>query len=192
MTSPPGLQPGAYYHIFNRGTNRENLFREERNYPYFLKLYAQYVEPIAETYAYCLLKNHFHLLVQIKDDVAAPAAASQGFANLFSTYAKAINNAYRRTGSLFEHPYGRIEVRDNIYFSRLVVYIHQNPQQHGLVTDFRDWKYSSYHALTTNSATRLKRETVVRWFDDLTNFKAVHDNPGVEPVTEMPAPNDFD
>jgi hypothetical protein len=54
--------------IYNRGNNGENLFREQRNYPYFLKLYAKHIEPIAETYAYCLLRNHFHLLVKIKDE----------------------------------------------------------------------------------------------------------------------------
>ena len=62
------LQPDMYYHIYNRGNNRENLFVEERNYPYFLRLYAKHIEPIADTYAYCLLKNHFHLCVKIKTE----------------------------------------------------------------------------------------------------------------------------
>ena len=67
MTSPPPLQLGAYYHIYNRGINRENVFREERNYRYFLELYAKHIEPVAETYAYCLLKNHFHVLVRTRE-----------------------------------------------------------------------------------------------------------------------------
>ena len=67
MANPAPLQHGRYYHIYNRGVNRENLFVEERNYRYFLQLYARHVEPIAYTYAYCLLRNHFHFLVQIKD-----------------------------------------------------------------------------------------------------------------------------
>ena len=60
------LQPGVYYHIYNRGNNGEDLFREDRNNLYFLKLYEKYIHPIAEPYAYCLLKNHFHLLVRIE------------------------------------------------------------------------------------------------------------------------------
>ncbi len=60
------LQPGGYYHIYNRGNNREDLFREERNYRYFLQLYVYHVYPIADTFAYCLMRNHFHLLVRIK------------------------------------------------------------------------------------------------------------------------------
>jgi REP element-mobilizing transposase RayT len=58
------LISGHYYHIYNRGNNGENLFVEERNYPYFLQLYARHIFPIADTYAYCLMKNHFHLLVR--------------------------------------------------------------------------------------------------------------------------------
>lgn len=58
------LHYGCYYHIYNRGNNRENLFVERRNYPYFLKLYAKHIQPVAETYAYCLLPNHFHFAIR--------------------------------------------------------------------------------------------------------------------------------
>jgi putative transposase len=62
------LQPEKIYHIYNRGINGENIFKEERNYRYFLEKYAKCVSPIADTYAYCLLKNHFHLAVKIKSE----------------------------------------------------------------------------------------------------------------------------
>ncbi len=62
------LEHGKYYHIYNRGINGENLFREKANYLYFLKLYDKYIDPVAETYAWCLMPNHFHLLVRIKDE----------------------------------------------------------------------------------------------------------------------------
>jgi hypothetical protein len=52
VTGPARLRLGAYYHIYNRGNNRENIFREERNDPYFLTLYARHVEPIVETYLF--------------------------------------------------------------------------------------------------------------------------------------------
>jgi len=60
------LEPGRYYHIFNRGIDGTNIFLEERNYAYFLNLYAKHIEPVAETFAYCLMRNHFHLLARIK------------------------------------------------------------------------------------------------------------------------------
>jgi hypothetical protein len=61
MNQHHSLKPGAYYHIYNRGINGENIFKEERNYAYFLSKYAIYLSPMLETYAYCLLKNHFQL-----------------------------------------------------------------------------------------------------------------------------------
>jgi len=60
------LEPGRYYHIFNRGINGANIFLEERNFAYFLNLYAKHVEPVAEIFAYSLLRNHFHLLVRVR------------------------------------------------------------------------------------------------------------------------------
>ena len=66
MTKIIPLIPGKYYYIYNRGYNREDIFVEEHNYSYFLKLYDKHISPVAETLAYCLLKNHFRFLVFIR------------------------------------------------------------------------------------------------------------------------------
>jgi putative transposase len=185
------LQPGMYYHIYNRGNNREDLFIEKRNYPYFLTLYAKHIEPIAETYAYCMLRNHFHLLVRIKTeeefqtsqvletcDVSVVSKKkfnpSQRFANLFNAYAKAINKGYWRTGSLFEERFGRIPVTNTSYFETLIFYIHYNPQKHGFVDDFRDWQWSSYQILLGTGDTRLKRDEVLGLFGGSKGFEEFH------------------
>jgi hypothetical protein len=60
------IQHEAYFHVYNRGINGETLFREPENYKHFLRLYEKYIDPVAETFAWCLLKNHFHLLLRIK------------------------------------------------------------------------------------------------------------------------------
>jgi REP element-mobilizing transposase RayT len=183
------LLPGAYYHIYNRGNNRENLFIERRNYPYFLSLYAKHIEPVADTFAYCLMRNHFHVSLRIKteeewikspqvfktcdDSVRKSFDPSQSFANLFNAYAKAINKGYGRTGSLFEERFGRIPVASDAYYTTLIFYIHYNPQKHGFVDDFRDWEWSSYHALVGKGKTRLKRDDVLSYFgpaDELVKF----------------------
>jgi REP element-mobilizing transposase RayT len=192
MTSPPPLEYGQTYHIYNRGNNRANIFIEERNYRYFLQLYVKHVEPIADTYAYCLLRNHFHLLVRIKTvveqeqtlrvsetlrvstNVFRPKRPSQQFGNLFNAYAKAINKAYERTGSLFQNPFGRIAVKSDTHFARLIAYIHRNPQKHGFVTDFGEWPYSSYQAILSSKPTRVKRDRVLAWFDGPDAFRTVH------------------
>ena len=98
------LRPGVVYHIYNWGNNRENIFPEERNYRYFMKLYGKYIAPIADTYAYCLLRNHFHFLIRIKDlpidqergcseQPRSFRHISKQFATFFGTYTKAINKA---------------------------------------------------------------------------------------------------
>jgi len=215
MTSPSSLVPGVFYHIYNRGTNRENIFIEERNYRYFLQLWAKHIEPVAETYAFCLLKNHFHVLARVRDESDDPdedpkdldedpkglarplgsghvVSASNAFSNFFNAYAKSINKAYGRTGSLFQHPFGRIPVLTQDYLVRLVCYIHFNPQRHGLISDFREWPYSSYGAHLSDQATSLKREAVLGWFDGPRGFVATHEMAIDEQVLAPLTPDDFD
>ena len=60
------LIPNQSYHIFNHANGFENIFTEDENYRFFLEKYQQYISPIAETYAYCLMPNHFHLVVRIR------------------------------------------------------------------------------------------------------------------------------
>ena len=184
------LEPGKYYHIFTRGNNQETIFPEERNYAYFLQLYRKHVSPVADTFAYCLLKNHFHFLVRIRETCkspqtcqvsetwqVSPAIASRSFSNLLNAYSKSINKAYGRTGSLFQKPFRRLEVKSPHYFSRLVYYIHFNPQKHGFLTDFREWPHSSYHTFLQNKPTLLKRGEVLEWFGDKIWFENFHNQP---------------
>ena len=186
---------GGYYHIYNRRNIRENIFVEERNYAYFLSLYVKYIAPIADTYAYCLLRNHFHLLERIwteEELIAQPNPKglgdtsglspklldpSQQFGKLFDAYAKAMNKAYHRTGSLFQHPFGRIRVTSDEYCAQLILYIHFNPQKHGFVEYFRDYPYSSYDALLSDKPTKLARAQVIEWFSGKPAFIAAHELP---------------
>ncbi|MEA3349403.1 MAG: hypothetical protein U9Q82_02140 [Chloroflexota bacterium] len=212
MSKTTALQHDQYYHIYNRGNNRETLFRQERNYHYFIQLYAKYIYPIADTFAYCLLPNHFHFLVRIKSEkeilkarkvftrtangkhssktkettIQQPkmkpfgfpkiSSPSQYFGNLFNAYTKAINKVYGRTGSLFEKPFHRKLVTDDNYFCQLILYIHFNPQKHGLIDDFRLWPFSSYAALLSEQPTRLKRDEALAFFDNREIFILQHDN----------------
>jgi putative transposase len=62
------LQPNTYYHVYNRGINGTRLFTKKGNTDYFLEKYVKYIEPIAETFAYVLMGNHFHFLIKTKSE----------------------------------------------------------------------------------------------------------------------------
>jgi putative transposase len=155
----PPLESGKVYHIYNRGINGEDIFKEERNYTYFLQKYAYYLLPVLDTFAYCLLKNHFHLLVRIKSDEGRTVKRtkpsptkethkvldpSRQFAHFFSSYAQSINKANKRTGGLFEEPFERKWVDSDVYFIELIRYIHHSPRKHGFTTDIENYPCSSY------------------------------------------------
>ena len=197
MTIQP-LRFGQIYHIFNRGNNRENLFVEPRNYPYFLKLYAKYILPIADTFAYNLLPNHFHFAIRTRTEEEqeaywreqicllsksrqiSPTAPfkltppSRAFKNMFIAYTRAFNNATGRTGTLFERPFHRKQVESQAYLLNLIVYIHRNPQKHGLIDEFRNWKWSSFSAYCCNQSTHIQREEVFDWFNGQRSFFEAH------------------
>jgi REP element-mobilizing transposase RayT len=173
------FEPGVVYHVFNRGNNHENIFIEEKNYPFFLSLMTKYLLPVADIYAYSLLKNHFHLVLRIKDKEMLPEKMKVkpylAFSNLFNSYTKSINKVYNRMGSLFqEHPQ-RIRVEDDEYLMQLIAYIHLNPVKHKFTEDFKNYKYSSYMAYTTNRYTRIDTEYIMSLFGDKANFEYWHD-----------------
>jgi len=170
---------GKHYHIYNRGNNKENIFIEEGNYHYFLKLLKKYLLPIADIYSYCLLPNHFHLLLRIKEEGFFPDKIKTGktkihqpFSNLFNAYSKAINKKYHRQGSLFQEHLKRIEITDEDYLRNLIIYINTNPSHHD-IADYSTYKFSSYNALISTKQTLVKRNEVLVLFNDVENFKYV-------------------
>jgi len=170
------LEQGYFYHIYNRGNNSEVLFKEKDNYIYFLQLLRKYISPIADVYCYCLLNNHFHLLIRVKENQLGISEKNPGqmFSNFFNSYTKAFNKKYNRTGKLFEERFKRKKVEDEFYLTELIYYIHANPQNHGFIHDFRKYPYSSYKSLMSSKETNLKREEVMEWYGGKDYFEAYH------------------
>ncbi len=165
------LDQGHFYHIFNRGNNKQKIFLEHENYPYFLQLMKRHLSPKINIFAYCLLPYHFHLLVEIDEIAKKP---SQAFSNLFNSYTKSFNKKYKHTGSLFQRPFKRVMITDEMYLKKLLIYIHRNPENHGLIADFRDYGYSSYNSLISEKDTALQRNEVLDWFEGKENFCFEH------------------
>lgn len=168
------LEYGQYYHIYNRGINGENLFKSDDNFKYFIKKYDSYISKIANTFAWCLLKNHFHFLVRIKEENEIEKKPSQQFSNLFNAYTKAFNKQQNRHGTLFERPFKRKKIDDEKYFKNLVLYIHTNPVHHNIVKKAKDYNWSSYVSIISDKPSNIKRTEVISWFDDKENFITCH------------------
>ena len=166
------LEQGNYYHIFNRGINSENIFRNEENRLYFLKLYAKHISPAATTLAYCLLSNHFHFVIRVDRE---NKEATQAFSNFFNAYAKAFNKAHGRTGSLFEKNFRRIKINKENYLKKLILYGHFNPQIHFGVK-YSTYRFSSFQKILNADNTIVSINMVMDIFDNLENFKFLHEN----------------
>ena len=184
------LEFGKYYHIYNRGNNGIDVFLDNGNYEYFLKLYHQYIHPIAKTYAWCLMKNHFHLLVYIRDkkeilidaleystvDKPKILEPSKQFGHLFNAYTQAVNKKYNRTGSLFEKPFERKRVTSEKYLQNLMFYIHNNPVHHGFTKTIKEYPWSSYGSIISEKPIKIERGDIFEIFGSKDNFINYHND----------------
>jgi len=193
------LEFGCFYHIYNRGINGCPLFREATNYEHFLALYDKHISPVAHTFAWVLMRNHFHLLVRIKsiqeianlqgfenlEGLKGRTRVNQQFANLFNAYTKAFNKRYHRTGSLFEHPFDRIKITSEAQLLYLIYYIHHNPIHHGFCEHYLDYPWSSYLTILSPKETKLKRDEVLKWYRNAAHFKEYHSQQSIERFREL-------
>ncbi len=124
------FRAGYYYHLYNRGVNHEHIFFDAPNYTFFLKQLRHYFQGTVDVAAYCLMPNHYHLLVRLGVDdlngVMAPFSIS---------FAKAMNKRYRRVGPLFQGRFASKLVDSDTYLLHLSRYIHLNPVKAGRSTN---------------------------------------------------------
>jgi putative transposase len=136
-----GFERNQFYHIFNRGNNKEKIFFERKNYRFFLQKFVHYLPPKAvEIHAYCLMPNHYHFLVRLIEDFNY----SRAMQHLAISYVKSINSWYERSGHLFQGRFSGRLVDSTEYLLHLSRYIHLNPLTAKLVASAQDWEFSSY------------------------------------------------
>ncbi len=134
-------QAGMYYHIYNRGVSRSTIFRESTNFLYAIeKIHKYCVKNSVSVIAYCLMPNHYHLL--LRQDGDSPAGNVPQ--SVFNSYSKAYNLKYSHSGTLFEGRFRAKPVQTTSHLLHLCRYIHGNPVKDGLVADPSDWPWSNY------------------------------------------------
>jgi len=170
------FQEFGIYHVFNRTNNKEKLFLSDENRNFFPRKYAEYLHPFTETFAWCLLDNHFHFLIRIKslekikatlnsselselsatkkkflkDTISCSELIEHAFKRFFQSYALAFNKVHNRKGNLFYKPFKRVEIKNESHFTQAIIYIHTNPAKHFVSKDFTKWKWSSYQAILSD------------------------------------------
>lgn len=133
---------GALYHITSRGDRRETIYEDDNDRRAFIAV----LEGVCDTYnwvchAYCLMSNHYHLLIETPD-----ANLSKGMRQLNGLYTQTYNRTHGRVGHVFQGRYKAILVEKEAYLLELSRYIVLNPVRAGMVRSVRDWGWSSYRA----------------------------------------------
>ncbi len=150
--------PGEIYHVYNRGNNRQPIFFKEDNYHYFLQKIRKELLNDCVILAYCLMPNHYHLLLlpnekgcALHSEVAGNHIQSLSYkiGSLQSSYTRAINKDKNRTGSLFQQKTKAKQLIPDVWpglntTAICLHYIHQNPLKAGLVGKLEDWQFSSF------------------------------------------------
>jgi len=141
MSRPLRIQyPDAWYHVMNRGRRGDEVFREDKDYIAFIDLLREIVEDYnVKVSAYCLMSNHYHLLVQTPD-----SNISRAMRHLNGVYTQRYNRIHHFDGQLFRGRYKAILVDAESYLLELVRYIHRNPLEAGLVDNLQEYKWSSH------------------------------------------------
>jgi len=135
----PTLIPNQHYHIYNRAIAGHLLFRDDHNYEYFLSRIHKYLLESSILRAYCLMPNHYHLIVEVTDD-EFPGAMHK----LALSYVVSFNRVYDHRGHLFQGTYQRKLITDLSYLLHLSRYVHLNPVKAKLAGKAELWDYSSY------------------------------------------------
>ncbi len=187
------FEAGACFHVFTHGVGDELIFRELQNYYFFLTKYRKYISPIADTFAYSLLPNHFHLSIRFKTEEEIlnsskaksrdaplpkeeiPKFLMQQFSNFLNSYAKSVNKVYGRMGALFCDAIRRVRIEGEEQLIKAIHYIHYNPVKHGLSRTVLDWPHSSMKQLMANRASWMLKEEVWALFGGREMFLKYHE-----------------
>jgi len=130
---------GDFYHIYNRAVTNNKLFIEERNYWFFISKIKKYLLNTTDILAYCLMPNHYHLVVKLRD-INLPTSMQR----LAMSYTGAFNKVYGRSGHLFQGRYQMRLIHSLKHLVQVVNYIHLNPCSAGLTRSPEERKLSSY------------------------------------------------
>jgi putative transposase len=179
-----GFSVGNLYHVYNRGFEHQQLFKNDNDYQRFHDKLQSYVEKSDNLlHAYVLMPNHYHLLLE--QGVNTPIEKMIG--NLQNGYGKYFNLIHKEKGAVFDGRYKAKPIGPDDYLLFLSRYIHRNPMEAGLVKDIVLWKWSSYWSYSGDV-----KEPFVTINRILTFFKRNDPEADYRKYTNYPLDNDID
>lgn len=173
---------GEFYHIYNRGNARGDIFLDEQDYSFFLLRLKQNlfpeinsklrIQPLpANSFSllcYCLMPNHFHLLLKQNKEINP----SKLLLKLCTSYSMYFNKKYNQVGHIFQDSFKQVNIDEDSYLNWLSCYIHQNPKVAGLIENLEDYKWSSYPEFIGKSFSNLcSKEIVLDKFKNRDHYK---------------------
>jgi putative transposase len=156
--------PGAWYHVMNRGRRRERIFQDGNDYQAFIDLLRSTSEMFhADVSAFCLMPNHYHLLIHTPE-----GNLTRCMRHIGGVYTQHFNRRHAHEGQLFRGRYKAVLVEEEEYLLGLVRYIHFNPIKAGLVEDLKEYPWTSHHGYLSpdDKWDWLYREPVLTKFAD--------------------------
>jgi REP element-mobilizing transposase RayT len=163
MARKPRIEyEGAFYHVITRGNQRQKIFRDEKDYSKYLNILARYKSQYKyRLYAYVLMNNHVHLLIETKD--IPLSKIQQGINQSYTIY---FNKKYNTVGHLFQGRYKAILCDRDAYLLSLIKYIHLNPVRAKAAEHPEDYKWSSHINYVERSKGIIDIEQVLRMFSE--------------------------
>ncbi len=161
------FESGKLYHVYNQGNDRQPIFFSRENYRFFMKKMAKHLSPHCHTLAWCLMPNHFHWMLLVKETAVTHQIARSdqmgklpplvnSIAVILRSYTQAINKQENRSGSLFRQKTKAVEIESLEYALTCLHYIDQNPIKAGFAETLEEWEFSSFREyLEEHSDSRL-------------------------------------
>ena len=160
---------GGYFHVYNRGVNRNQIFFSDEDYSYCLSLLKKYAETYCITIiAYCLMPNHFHFILRQNSD----KSISQFIGVVFNAYVQSVNKKYNRIGTLFEGRFKNTRIDNESYILQLCRYLHLNPVKARIVDAPDKWPYSDYNDwIAKRSLIQFDFNFILSYFKDPNDYR---------------------
>lgn len=136
---PRFIFQNAFYHVLNRGINKQQIFFSPKDYLFFLKKLKELKDKYDHSiYAFCLMPNHFHISIQTRK-----VPISKIMSSLTTSYSMYFNRTFKHFGPVFQNRFKSILIENDSYFLKLSQYIYLNPVKAGIISDPLLYPFSS-------------------------------------------------